>query len=160
MVVSAKMKLGQIAWELGIGLFLILVGAVVSPLLGQLWKWMRRPGPLTPRDRGQLVEYVGTMEHELKRTEHFIKHPKDLYLLLFRVVMIAVASLTLAAAIYIFRPPLLGPYCGTEVLALLFLAFFASLTSIYIAYRFSDEKIHTYREGIQRRIEEAKAKLE
>jgi hypothetical protein len=154
------MKLGQIAWELGIGLFLILVGAVLSPLLGQLWKWMRTPGPLSPRDRGQLVEYVGTMEQELERTDHFIKHPKDLYLLLFRVAMITVPSLTLAAAIYIFRPPFLGPYGGSEVFALLFLAFCASLISIYIAYRFSDQKIHTYREEIRRRIEETKAKLE
>jgi multisubunit Na+/H+ antiporter MnhG subunit len=149
----------QIFWGLGINLFALVLGAILSPLFKRAWNAIRTPGPLSPRDRGKLVEYIGTMEYELNRTEHFIQHPKDLYLLLFRLTMITLASFTLAFTIYVSEPSFLGPFVKREVVALLFVPLFVSLLSIYIAYRFSDENIHTYRDAVRRRIEEARAKL-
>jgi hypothetical protein len=149
----------QILWGLGINLFSLIVGATLAPLFKRVWEVVRTPGPLSPRDRGKLVEYIGTMEYELNRVEHFIQHPKDLYLLLFRLAMITVASSALAFTIYVAQPSFLGPFVGIEVVALLFVPLVVSLISIYIAYRFSDENIRTYRDAVRQRIEEARAKL-
>ena len=149
----------QIFWSLGINLFVLIVGAILSPLFKRAWDAIRTTGPLTPRDRGKLVEYIAKMEIELERTERFIRHPKDLYLLLFRIAMITFASFTLAFALYAFQPSFLGPFVKLEVVMLLFLVVFASLISAWIAYQFSDENIRVYRDAVRQRIEEAKAKL-
>lgn len=59
----------QIIWQIGIGLFLIVLGAVLVPLFKSAWAWMNRPTPLSSKDKGKLLEQITIQEHPLERLD-------------------------------------------------------------------------------------------
>jgi hypothetical protein len=65
------MTAAQIAWQVVIGLFLLVVGMALQPLFKRAWGWLNRPTPLSPGDKGKLVEQIALVESELERLNHF-----------------------------------------------------------------------------------------
>src|SRR6266496_1048058 len=70
-----------------VGLFLIVVGAVLNPLLKRMWARMNRPSPLTPQTKGQLVTNLAMYEDSLERLNYLSTDAKDLFLYLIQLVM-------------------------------------------------------------------------
>src|SRR5438105_11483576 len=70
-----------------VGLFLIVVGAVLNPLLKRVWERLNRPSPLTPQTKGQLVTNLAMYEDSLERLNYLSTHAKDSFLYLIQMVM-------------------------------------------------------------------------
>src|SRR5207244_4487422 len=65
-----QMTREQIIGNIVIGLFLIVAGAVLHPLLKRAWKWINRRSPLTPQTKGQLVTNLAMYEDSLERLNY------------------------------------------------------------------------------------------
>src|ERR1035441_9205947 len=127
----------QIVWQVGIGLFLLAVGAVAGPLLKRVWAWMNRPKPLTPQTKGQLVTSIAMQEKVLERLDYYSTHSKDLFLYFFQVAMIALLCFIGAFGLYTYAPlSIAQPF----VLMFLILAGVVSFIGLVEAGRMSDKK--------------------
>jgi hypothetical protein len=145
----------QIIWQVGIGVFLLALGATAGPLLKRAWTWMNRPTPLTPQSKGQLVTYIATQEYALERLNYFSTHPKDLFLYLFQIAVGALICFIGAFASYVCAPPSVKAF----VLMFLLLAVMLCLLGLFEAGRMSDKKIDTSKKSIQKSIDDANTRL-
>ncbi len=159
-IFASKMTGAQVVWQVVIGLFLLAVWEVVQPLFKKLWSRMNKPAPLSPRDKGNLVEQIATMEYGLEQLNHFAEHPKDLVLLLFQMLMGAFLSCIVAVCMYAYHPKFLGPLIGADILLLVLVAVVLCLSGILIARRMSDKNIDANRGALLKQINEAKSKLQ
>jgi hypothetical protein len=148
----------QIIWQIAIGLFLLVLGAVLGPLFKSAWAWMNRPTPLSPKDKGKLLEQITMQEQALERLNYFSSHSKDLFLYLYQVAITALLLLIAAVCIYAFLPL-------PRVEALLLCTFMVAFSVLFCimgfveAGRMSDKKIDANKETIKKSIDEAKRKL-
>jgi hypothetical protein len=150
----------QIAWNIGIGFVLIIVGAVLHPLLRKAWSFLRKPAPLTPQNKGKLMEQLAFQEQELEKINRFVQSSKDLFLYLFQLSAVGAAFFVLALALgllsYRFQGSALGIAIGLVFLTMSVL-FFA--LAIRDSYRMADASIRNTKEKIEERIKEMKALL-
>jgi uncharacterized membrane protein YagU involved in acid resistance len=148
----------QIIWQIGIGLFLLVLGAVLGPLFKSSWAWMNRPTPLSPKDKGKLLEQITIREQALERMNYFSTHSKDLFLYLYQVSIVALLLFVVAMCVYAFIPL-------PRVEAFLLFIFLVALSVVFCimgfveASRMSDKKIDAYKETIKKSIDEAKRRL-
>ncbi len=146
-----------------VGLFLIVVGAVLNPLLKRVWERMNRPSPLTPQTKGQLVTNLAMYEDSLERLNYLSTHAKDLFLYLIQLVMSALLLSAIAFCLYVFRLLMRdAPYVELPLLFVVVLLVFAGVfcaVGLWEAGRMSDKKIAATREGIQKRIDDINAAL-
>jgi hypothetical protein len=108
--------IGNVVIASVVGLFLIVVGAVLQPLLKRLWERMNRPSPLTPQTKGQLVTNLAIWESELERLNYLSTHAKDLFLRLIQLVMVTLLFSIAAFWLYVFRTldGLMNLLCGDQ----------------------------------------------
>jgi hypothetical protein len=141
----------QIIWQIVIGL-LLLAWEVLKPLLERMRAWVNRPSPLSPKDKGKLLEQILMQEQALERLNHFSQHPKDLFLFLYQVA---------GVALLFFMAAVCTQFYGGPGLLLLFVTLSAMMVLLGIleASRMSDKKIEATRAGIQKSIDDAKQKL-
>jgi hypothetical protein len=149
----------QILWSLGINLFVLVVGIVVSPLLKRLWERANQPRPLSPQDKGALVAQIGMMEADLEKLNHYAAHPKDIFLLLIKLSLIDVLVGVAAVGIFHFFPySENGTPNPLGILLVVVVVLFSALI-FYLTHRLSDENIDEQRASVSVRIEDAKRKL-
>ena len=153
------MTVEQIVWQILIGLFLLAVGAILRPVFNRVWGWMNRPAPLSPRDKGKLVEQIATMENTLEELDHFTAHPKDLFLLMIQLLMGALLSCIVAVCLYVCKPAFLGFFRELDTLMIVFLAIMLCIAGILLAWRMSDRNIDALKSALRKRIDEARIKL-
>lgn len=120
---------------------------------------MNKPAPLSPRDKGTLVEQIATMEYGLEQLNYFGAHPKDLFLLLFQLLVGALLSCIIAVCLYAYHPAFLGVFLAADTLMLVLIAIILCLFGILFARRMSDKNIEANKDAIRKRIDEAKNKL-
>jgi hypothetical protein len=149
----------QVLFQILIGLFLIVVGAVLQPLFQRLWAWMHRPGPLSPRDKGKLVERIAMLQSQLEQTNHYIAHPKDVFVALFQLVMTTFICVTAAFGIYVFQPRFMGIFLYPNMFLLIAFAVMLSVVGIFSVQNLSDKNIDAHKASIQKQIDEATRKL-
>jgi hypothetical protein len=154
----------QIIWNIVIsffvGLFLIVVGAILQPLLKRMWQHMNRPMPLTPQTRGQLVTNRAIWEAELERLNYLSIHTKDLFLRLIQWVMVVLLMLVAMALLYTVRLLALGADMFLIlVLVMLIFAGLFSVLGVKECDRLSDKKIDATKGSIQKRIAEIDRQL-
>jgi len=127
----------QIIWEvvigLIVGLFLLVMGAVLQAPLRRVWQRMNRPTPLTPQTKGQLVTALEVAKGSLERLNYFSTHSKDLFLYLIQLLMAALMFSTIAFAIYAFQLMLQSAPAGYIDLALLTVVVFLALSAVLCA---------------------------
>jgi Trk-type K+ transport system membrane component len=92
--------IGNVVISVVVGLFLIIIGAILQPLLKKLWQRMNRAVPLTPQTRGQLLYNRTLWEAEIERLDYLSTHRKDLFLLLIQLMMVVL--LTIIAAFWLY----------------------------------------------------------
>jgi hypothetical protein len=144
----------QLFWNVVIGVFLILVGAVLNPLLNQLWRWANRPRPLSPEAKAMLVQQIAQQEDALKQLLHYESHPKDLFLFLIQLLMVQVLALCVAICGRILAPSVL-------LVQLIFpvMAGTLALIGIGVAMSYSDKNIEKNKAKMLRFIEDAQNKI-
>jgi hypothetical protein len=153
----------QIIWQVGIDLLMVVVGMILQmflqPLFKRVWTRMNRPGPLTARDKGKLVEQITMQEHALERLNYFSSNPKDLFLYLYSVALTALLLFIIALCFYLAIPklPLALTLPLISILVSLSVLFF--IMGVVEAIRLSDDKIDAHKEIIRKSIEDAKKKL-
>lgn len=94
-------------------------------------------------------------ELELERLNHFIAHPKDLFLYLYQLAMVALLSFTAGVLSIVYRPADTFPV----VMLLVLLPAMICIGGFIEANRMSDKKIDAHKESVKKRIEEARRKL-
>ena len=153
----------QIIGNIVIGLFLIVAGAVLHPLLKRAWKWINRRSPLTPQTKGQLVTNLAMYEDSLERLNYLSGHAKDLFLYLIQLMMSALLLSVIAFCVYVFRLLMRdAPYVEFPLLVVVVLLVFAGVfcgVGLWEAGRMSDKKIAATKEGIQKHIDDINAAL-
>ena len=155
--------IGSVVINFVVGLFLIVMGAMLHPLLKRMWEGMKRPSPLTPQTKGQLVTNLAMYENSLERLNYLSAHAKDLFLYLIQLVMSALLLSAIAFCLYVFRLLMRdAPYVELPLLFVVVLLVFAGVfcaVGLWEAGRMSDKKIAATREGIQKRIDDINAAL-
>jgi hypothetical protein len=163
-----QMTREQIIWNfviaLVVGVFLLVMGAVLGPPIKRLRERAQRPSPLTPQTRGQLVTNLATYEESLKRLNHFSTHPKDLFLHLIQLVLAVLLFCIMAFFLYTLSL-LMRDAPNVEahfifVIVLLVLAGGFCGFGIVEAGQMSDKKIDDTKASIQKRIDETNKLLE
>jgi len=152
------MTAAQIVWQIIIGLFLLVMGSVLGTLFKKMWARMQRPTPLSPQDKGRLVEQIAMQEYELEKLNHFVAHPKDLFLFLFQLLIYVLLSFVASFVIYA-TPTLLGKFRYPDLTLMLLCGVLLCVACILLARYYSDKRIDANRRVIEKRIDEAKSKL-
>jgi hypothetical protein len=160
----------QIVWDfviaLVVGLFLIVVGAILQPLLKRLWERMNRPSPLSPQTKGQLVTSLESAKYSLERLNYFSTHPKDLFLYLIQLVMAALLLTIVACGIHSFRLLLRSAPPGYIDLPLFTVVVLFAIAGVMCAFglveagRMSDKRIDASKNSVQKVIDETNARLQ
>jgi|ERR1700683_1334604 len=157
---------GNVAINLIVGLFLIVVGAVLQPLLKRMWQRMNQPVPLTPQTKGQLVTSRAIWEAELERLDYLSTHSKDLFLRVLQLMMVVLLFLVAASWLFAVRMLLKvgqeANYADVFLLFMVVMLTFAgafSILGIKEADRLSGKKIDASKETIQKRIDEIDRQL-
>jgi hypothetical protein len=155
------MTKSQLVWGLAINLLAssLFVGLLL-PLVRRLWAWMNRPSPLTPRDKGRLVEQIAMMEADLKKLNHYAEHAKDIFLLMIRLVVIDLFACVLFFYTVAVRPNTLGDLSSLATALSFMLATLTTTVIFYLSDRLSDQKINDQRAAVAGRIADAKRKLQ
>jgi uncharacterized membrane protein YbhN (UPF0104 family) len=166
-IVAVKMTreqiIGSIIINFLVGVFLLVMGAVLRSPLKRMWERMNRPAPLTPQTRGQLVTNLATYAASLERLNYLSTHLKDLFLYLIQLVMAALLFSIMAFFLYAFKlairdaPPVELSY--VLVLVMLVFAGLCCGLGLWEAGRMSDKKIDATKESIQKRIDETNKQL-
>jgi hypothetical protein len=155
--------IGNVVISLIVGLFLIVMGAILQPLLKRLWQRMNRPMPLTPQTRGQLLLNRTIWEGEIERLDYLSTHKKDLFLLLIQLMMAVLIASVAAFWLYVFRQLFReGPPADFILLVIVILLTFAGVVAgvgLWQAGRLSDKKIEATKGSIQKRIDEIDRQL-
>jgi uncharacterized integral membrane protein len=157
--------IGEVVIALVVGLFLLVMGAVLQPLFKKMWGWINRPSPLTPQTKGQLVTSLEVAKDSLERLNYFSTHSKDLFLYLIQLVMAALLLLTTASAVYVVRLFSQSLPTGYIDLPLLAVVVLLALTGVLCALglveagRMSDKKIDATKNSIQKNINEINRRL-
>lgn len=155
--------IGSIVINFIVGVFLLVMGAVLRSPLKRMWERMNRPTPLTPQTRGQLTTNLATYEASLERLNYLSTHLKDLFLYLIQLVFVVLLFSIMAFFLYTFKlvvrdaPPVELSY--VLVLTLLVLAGLCCGLGLSEAGRMSDKKIDATKESIQKRIDEINKQL-
>jgi hypothetical protein len=154
---------GSVVISLVVGVFLIIIGAVLQPLLKRLWERMNAPSPLTPQTKGQLTGQLLGWEAELERLNYLNTHAKDLFLNLFVVCMASLLLLALAFLLFVLRVMLTTPQPNDLLLAfvvvVLTMAILIFGLAIRQAGRMSDARIEGTKKSVQKHIDEINKQL-
>lgn len=152
---------GSVVISLVVGVFLIILGAILQPLLKRAWERMNAPSPLTPQTKGQLMAQLVLWEAELERLNYLNTHAKDLFLNLFQVCMAAFLLLGLAFLLYVvsFIPTASGGLFRIWALAVLTVAIGVFGLAIREAGRMSDKRIDGTIKNVQKRMDEINKQL-
>jgi hypothetical protein len=153
----------QIIGEIVIGLFLLLLGMVLQPILKTIWKRINRPSPLNAQTKGQLVTSLTMAEQSLDRLNYLTTHPKDLFLYFIQLLLTALflgfaAVFLYTFTIFLYTRPVLPV---SQVLAIIFFAIAATvcLFGLAEANRLSDKKIDDTKRAVQKTIDDINHKL-
>jgi hypothetical protein len=150
---------GSVVISLVVGVFLIIVGAVLQPLLKRMWERMNAPSPLTPQTRGQLLGQLVIWEAELERLNYLGTHTKELFLHLFQVCIAAVILAIAAFELYIVRMLILTGSRSEVDVFLAFTVVLLALADVFFviamveAGRMSEKKIGLTKKKAQKRID-------
>ena len=156
------MTRAEIIGSILINCFVLIVGAICSPLLKKLWARMNRPSSLTPATKGQLTKLVAETELALEHLNYLDTHPKDLFLYFIGLVLTILFLAISAAAIYVAPMYFLHPYMnvrGLAIFLILALGDLLCIAGIVESSRLSDKRIQGQRDRLQNAIDETKKKL-
>ena len=148
-----------------VGLFLLVLGSALHSPLNRVWERIKRPSPLTPQTKGQLVTSLEMAKDSLQRLNYFSTHSKDLFLYLIQLLLAAVLLSTTAFAICAFRLLVKNAPAGYVDLLLLTVEVFLALSGVLCiiglaeAGRMSDKRIDASKNRIQKNIDEINKKL-
>ena|ERR1035441_1272586 len=153
----------EIIGSLLINAFVLVVGAVCSPLFKRLWKRMNQPSPLTPKTKGQLTESLAMSEFALDRLNYLDTHAKDLFLYLIGILFSALFLSVSASIIYVLPVFMSSPYLNFHDLVLLLILALADIFCIIglvECSRMSDKRIQGQKDRIQKTIDVIKKRLD
>lgn len=148
------MNAKDITVQIVIGIFLIVVGMVLQPMLKKVWVHLNKPGPLSPREKGNLVEQLAQLEATLENRDHFKNHPNDLLLLMFQLVFLETILLSLAICL-----PLYFPSFTAFGLIFILLALLFGAVGFAMAVQLSERKSEGGRQKIVKSIADIRAKI-
>jgi len=153
----------EIGWNVAIGIFLLIVGAVSRPVLKRIWERMNQPSPLTPQTRAQLTVMLAMEEGRLERINYLDSHPRDLFLyllqLLFGSLLFSLSGVLILVASIFFTK---GQYVQPSGLFLFILLIFADILC-FLGFiesgRMSEKKIQKQKDIAQTRIDQINKQL-
>jgi len=148
------MTINDYVGQLLVGLFLLVLGGALPPVLKKDWVAMNRPGPLTPQQKGELVKRIAEQEAVLENYRHYKNHPNDIILLMFQLVMAQIFAFAAAVCL-----PLYSPALKAASVLCFFLVFLIGLLGILYSNFASDKNIDKTMQRTQKTIDEAKTKL-
>ena len=148
------MNAKDITVQVVIGLILIVVGMVLQPALKKIWARINKPGPLSPREKGSLVEQLAYLETSLENRDHYKNHPNDLLLANFQMVFMLMILLSLAICL-----PLYFPFFKVFGLIFIVLALVFGVIGFVMAIQLSERNSERGRQKIIKNIADIKAKL-
>jgi hypothetical protein len=114
----------------------------------------QQAGPLSPREKGSLVEQLGYLETTLESRDHYKNHPNDLLLAMFQIVFTVTILLTLAVCV-----PLYFPAFTVFGLIFILLALVFGVVGFVMAVQLSERNSESGRQKILKNIAEIKGKL-
>jgi len=144
---TSEQIIEEVVIGLVVGLFLLVLGAVLQSPLKRVWERTKRPSPLTPQTKVQLVTSLEMAKYSLERLNYFSTHSKDLFLYLIQLLLAAVLLSTTAFAICAFWLLVQNAPAGYVDLPLLTVAVFLALSGVLCiiglaeAARMSDKRI-------------------
>jgi hypothetical protein len=148
------MNAKDITVQIAIGVFLIVVGMVLQPMLTKMWAHINKPAPLSPRQKGSLVEQLALLETTLETRDHYKKHPNDLLLAMFQMVFMEIILLTVAICLPLYFPALIAFGVIFILVTLLF-----GVLGFIMAVQLSERNSESGRQKIVKSIAEIKGKL-
>jgi hypothetical protein len=151
--------IGVISGTIGSVLATLLV-FLVRPIFKSLWKRINAPSPLTVQAKVQIAEFLASSEHAMQRLNHMEANPKDLYLYLFQLSLMAIL-LFVAALLLLLYAPYFPSAQLLPTLGIVFpvLGFIFIILAMVEARNMSAKNIGATRAKLQAGIDDAKAKL-